>query len=71
MNKIRTTITIDKELLKIVHHHNIKVSTFLDNSLRDYLSKINGSKSLIKNNNDLTECGCRDLNPSYKLGKLK
>mgnify|MGYP006279880781 CR=1 FL=1 len=46
MTKIRTTITIDKELLKIAKHHKIRISTFLDASLRDYLSKINNTNSL-------------------------
>ena len=46
MTKIRTTITIDQELLKIAKHHRIRISTFLDNNLRGYLSQINGSRSL-------------------------
>jgi hypothetical protein len=46
MTKIRTTITIDKELLDIARHHRIRISTFLDNNLRIYLSQINGSNSL-------------------------
>ena len=48
MTKIRTTITIDKELLKIAHHHNIRISIFLHSSLSDYLGKINGSENLQK-----------------------
>jgi len=48
MTKIRTTITIDKELLDIAHHHKIRISTFLHNSLREYLGQINGSKNLRK-----------------------
>jgi len=46
MTKIRTTITIDKEMLNLAHHHKIRISTFLDNNLRGYLSQINGSKGL-------------------------
>ena len=48
MIKIRTTITIDKEMLNIARHHKIRISTFLDNNLRYYLSQINGSKNLRK-----------------------
>ena len=48
MTKIRTTITIDKELLNLAHHHKIRISTFLDNNLRNYLGQINGSKNLRK-----------------------
>ena len=48
MTKIRTTITIDEELLKVAKHHKIRISTFLHNSLSEYLGKINGSKSLRK-----------------------
>jgi len=48
MTKIRTTITVDPKLLEIAQYHKIRISTFLDSSLRDYLGKINGSKSLRK-----------------------
>ena len=48
MTKIRTTITIDAELLNLAHHHKIRISTFLHNSLKEYLGKINGSKNLRK-----------------------
>jgi hypothetical protein len=48
MTKIRTTITIDKELLKLAHHHKIRISTFLHNSLSEYLGQINGSKNFRK-----------------------
>jgi len=46
MTKIRTSITIDEELHKIAHHHKIRINTFLDNTIRDYLSKINGKNRL-------------------------
>ncbi len=46
MTKIRTTITVDPKLLEIAQHHRIRISTFLHNSLSEYLSKINNSKSL-------------------------
>ncbi|PNX45449.1 MAG: hypothetical protein BV457_09545 [Thermoplasmata archaeon M9B1D] len=46
MTKIRTTITIDEELLNIAHNHKIRISTFLHNSLIEYLGKINGANSL-------------------------
>jgi hypothetical protein len=48
MTKIRTTITVDKEMLNLAHHHKIRISTFLDSSLRDYLGRINGSNNLRK-----------------------
>jgi hypothetical protein len=37
MNKIRTTITIDKELLEKAKKNNIPISSFLDIELRRYL----------------------------------
>ena len=37
MPKIRTTITIDEDLLQLAKKHNIKISTYLNNSLTDYL----------------------------------
>ena len=48
MTKIRTTITIDKELLNIAHNHKIRISTFLHNSLIEYLGKINGADGFRK-----------------------
>ena len=50
MTKIRTTITISQDLLNLAKHHKIRISTFLDNSLRDFLSQIDGSRSLQKTN---------------------
>jgi len=46
MTKIRTTITISQDLLNLAKHHKIRISTFLDNNLRNYLGQINGSRSL-------------------------
>ena len=40
--KIRTTISIDKDLLKDAKKHNIKISTFLDRKLHECLNNING-----------------------------
>jgi hypothetical protein len=42
MKKIRTTITIDKNLLKKAKKHNIKISTFLDRKLHECLEYIEG-----------------------------
>jgi len=40
--KIRTTISIDKNLLKDAKKHRIRISTFLDRKLRECLNNING-----------------------------
>ena len=40
--KIRTTISIDKNLLKDAKKHNIKISTFLSGKLQECLNNING-----------------------------
>jgi len=40
--KIRTTITIDKDLLKKAKKHNIRISTFLDKKLRECITNIDG-----------------------------
>ena len=48
MKKIRTTITIDKDLLKKAKKHKIKISTLLHNSLREYLQRIQPSNNLRK-----------------------
>ena len=46
MVKIRTTITIDKNLLKNAKKHNIRISTFLDKKLQECISMIDGGKLL-------------------------
>ena len=40
MAKIRTTITINKDLLKKAKEHNISISSFLDIELRRYIAYI-------------------------------
>ena len=40
MNKIRTTITIDKELLQRAKNNHVAISSFLDVELRKYLAII-------------------------------
>ena len=46
MTKIRTTITIDNNLLKKAKHHNIRISTFLDRKLRECLSDFSNSNKV-------------------------
>ena len=62
MNKIRTTITIDKELLDKAKQHRVSISSFLDIELRRYLALIEG-KSNTYQNEKKDEWTCRDLNP--------
>ena len=40
MKKIRTTITISKDLVKKAKKNNIKISTFLDRKLRECIAII-------------------------------
>lgn len=42
MSKIRTTITIDKELLQRAKKNHVPISSFLDVELRRYLAIIEG-----------------------------
>ena len=46
MTKIRTTITIDNNLLKKAKHHNIRISTFLDRKLKECLSDFSNSNKV-------------------------
>ncbi len=69
MNKIRTTITINKDLLKKAQQHDISISSFLDIELRRYIAYVEGNV-FGSAFSEKGECGRRDLNPSYKLGKL-
>ena len=45
MTKVRTTITINKDLLKKARKHEINISSFLDIELRRYLAFIEGKHS--------------------------
>ena len=45
MAKIRTTITINKDLLKKAKEHSISISSFLDIKLREYLALIEGKQT--------------------------
>jgi post-segregation antitoxin (ccd killing protein) len=54
----KLTLSVDDEIIKKVRELNINISTFLEVRLVDYIS-------------NRAECGRRDLNPSFKLGKLK
>ena len=51
MVKIRTTITINKDLLKKAQEHNISISSFLDIELRRYLALVEA-----KPINSTTDC---------------
>jgi post-segregation antitoxin (ccd killing protein) len=54
----KLTLSVDDEIIKKAKELNINISTFLEVRLVDYIS-------------NRVECGRRDLNPSFKLGKLK
>ena len=43
MTKIRTTITISKDLLNKAREHEISISSFLDIELRRYIALIEGN----------------------------
>ncbi len=66
MPKRKLTLAIDKDLLKKVKDRDINISSFLEIRLREYIALIDGSTGDIAG-----KCGRRDLNPSFKLGKLK
>jgi hypothetical protein len=66
MTKQKLTLAIDQNLLKKVKDYDINISSFLEIRLREYIAVVEG---VSVNNGD--KCGRRDLNPSFKLGKLK
>jgi predicted DNA-binding ribbon-helix-helix protein len=69
MTKRKLTLTINEDLLGKARYNDINLSSFLEIELRRYLALIQGkSLSVLKKEQ---ECGRRDLNPSFKLGKLK
>ena len=42
MTKVRTTVTVDKDLLNKAREKNISISSFLDIELRRYIALVNG-----------------------------
>ena len=77
MPKQKLTLSVNKNVVKKAREHDINISTFLEIRLNEYISLLEGKA--INNNKEVfgsdfskkVECGRRDLNPSYKLGKLK
>jgi hypothetical protein len=63
-------LLVDEDLIIKARNHGLVLSKFFENKLREYLA-FNESVSKVQNVQNESECGCRDLNPSYKLGKLK
>ena len=77
MTKIRTTITINEDLLRKAKEHNVSISSFLDIELRRYLALIEG-KGNVKTNSNVENTtnkddkwARRDLNSSYQHPKLE
>ena len=67
MTKKPLNLLVDEELITKARDHGLVISKFLENKLQEYFSFI-GAVSKVNNQE---ECGRRDLNPSFKLGKLK
>jgi hypothetical protein len=66
MSKKALNLLIEADLVQKAREQGIVISKFLENKLQEYFSFL----SAISNVNSEGECGRRDLNPSYKLGKL-
>ena len=66
MKKIHLNLYVDENLVEKAKQHGLILSRFFENKLLEYFTFI-GAVSKVK----ADVCGCRDLNPSYKLGKLK
>ena len=67
--KRRITISLHKNLIRDAQKLKIDISSFVEIELRKYIAVIDrrNDESSLKRD----ECGRRDLNPSFKLGKLK
>ena len=90
-NKVRTTLTLDKTVIKRAKELDINISAAAERGIIDYIKEMenlrrenkepddknwannsyNSRQSSGSNNSKNKKCGCRDLNPSHKLGKLK
>ena len=77
MSKQKLTLSVNKNVIQKARKHDINISTFLEIRLNEYISLLEGNT--INNKEEVFgsafskkgECGRRDLNPGYKLGKLK
>ncbi len=67
MSKKPLNLLIEADLIQKARQQGIVISKFLENKLQEYFSFIDA----VSQANSKTECGRRDLNPSFKLGKLK
>ena len=67
MSKKALNLLIEADLIQRAREQGIVISKFLENKLQEYFSFLNA----VSNVNSKGECGRRDLNPSFKLGKLK
>jgi hypothetical protein len=67
MAKKHLTLLVEAGLIQKARDHGLIISRFLENKLQEYFSFLNA----VSNVNSGAECGRRDLNPSFKLGKLK
>ena len=75
MEKVRTNVSISKDVLEKARKHNIIISSFLEIKLVEYLALLEG-KAL--NQQEVfgtafskkdVECGRRDSNPGRGLGR--
>jgi hypothetical protein len=66
MTKRHLNLFIEADLIEKTKNHGLVISKFLENKLKEYFSFIDA----VSYSNSKGECGRRDLNPGYKLGKL-
>ena len=67
MKRNLSYLLVDEELVKKARNHGLVISKVLENKIQKYFTFIDAVSYV----NSKVECGRRDLNPSYKLGKLK
>ncbi len=67
MTKRPLNLLVDEDLINRARNHGLVLSKFFENKLQEYFSFID----VVNKSQNMSECGCRDLNPSNKLGKLK
>ena len=60
MSKQKLTLSVETDLVDFARHLGLNLSIFLEERLKELKLKVG----------DRTECGHRDSNPGYKLGKL-
>ena len=77
-DKVRTTISIDREVAEKAKEIGLNISKVCENCLKHAIKRMEGNNNPISpdswvkpSSKEGSWCGCRDLNPGYQRGRLR